>query len=195
MKSPIIILGTEDDILVKNHGVFDVYIKHAKVSGIYHLNYALHGPANKVGGDEAGSPNPREIVEYDNDVEIALYPNCVGAFSYYHKDVIQTVGYMDEFYKNAWEHVDHTAAIAKAGFHPPFWWFADINKSWEYLDDIKGSIQNSSIRHTDEWNQRMSEGAMWFKRKFGHIPTQMPNVSIEEVQNIVSRIEEKFGKK
>jgi len=37
----------EDDVLIKNPGVFEAYIKAAEVSGIWHMNYALQGPANR----------------------------------------------------------------------------------------------------------------------------------------------------
>lgn len=173
----------EDDIIIKDEKVFEEYIKHATVSGIKHLNFALHGPANKKGSkafsdlkdrvDNNNEPNPRQVVKYDNDVEIALYPNSVGAFSYYHRSVIDKIGLFDPIYKNAWEHVDHTLMAYKGGFHPAFWYFADINKSWEYLTDIPNSIQNSTISHTPTWHENSKKGLNWFKKKHGVTPMEI----------------------
>ena len=37
----------EDDIFIKNPNVFDEYIKASKDSGIKHLMFGYHGPANR----------------------------------------------------------------------------------------------------------------------------------------------------
>lgn len=191
----------EDDILIKDEKVFEEYIKHSIISGIKHLNFALHGPANKKGStgfttlEERKSldtePNPRTIIPYPEGIEIALYPNCVGAFSYYHRSVLDKIGLFDPKFKNAWEHVDHTYQAIKSGFHPPFWFFADINKSWEYLTDIPNSIENSTIARTPEWNENFRKGTEWYKKKNGVIPTQTPiadqNVLTLTIQTLYSR--------
>lgn len=185
----------EDDILIKDEKVFEEYIKHSLISGIKHLNFALHGPANKKGSqgfstleeraklNDTGEPNPRMVVNYEDDVKIALYPNCVGAFSYYHKKVIDKVGLFDYHFKNAWEHVDHTFETHKNGFHPSFWYFADIWNSWDYLTDIPGSIENSTIARSEEWNKNFKNGSEHYKRKHGFYPTQTPLVDQKVVSN------------
>lgn len=190
----------EDDILIKDENVFEQYIKHSLISGIKHLNFALHGPANKKGSggfstleeraklNDGGEPNPRMVINYDNDVKIALYPNCVGAFSYYHRKVIESIGLFDPHFKNAWEHVDHTYETFKKGFHPSFWYFADIANSWDYLTDIPGSIQNSTIARSEEWNRNFRNGSEYYKRKHGIYPTETPlvdqNVIQSQLQNL-----------
>jgi hypothetical protein len=185
----------EDDILIKNENVFEEYIKHSLISGIKHLNFALHGPANKKGFggfstleeraklNDSGEPNPRMVVDYEMDIKIALYPNCVGAFSYYHKKVIDKVGLFDPVFKNAWEHVDHTYETHKKGFHPSFWYFADISNSSEYLTDIVGSIENSTIARSEQWNKNFKIGSEHYRRKHGIYPTQTPLVDKDTVNN------------
>ncbi|OSM94581.1 hypothetical protein AU489_02680 [Lonsdalea populi] len=63
--------------------------------------------------------------------------NCTqrydGACVYYSKAYIDRVGYMEETYYNALEHVDHTLVIINAGMHPLFWYFADIDNSKEFI--------------------------------------------------------------
>jgi glycosyltransferase involved in cell wall biosynthesis len=183
----------EDDILIKDEKVFEKYINHSLISGIKHLNFALHGPANKKGStgfktledrkDVDGEPNPRMIIPYPEGAKIALYPNCVGAFSYYHKSVLDKIGLFDPMFKNAWEHVEHTFQAIKNGFHPPFWYFADIENSWEYLTDIPNSIQESTIARTPEWNDNFIKGTEWYKKKHGITPTETPLVNQEVVVN------------
>jgi len=199
----------EDDILIKDENVFKEYIKHSLISGIKHLNFGLHGPANKKGGqgfkdledrkDLDGEPNPRMVIPYETgdknniDVTIALYPNCVGAFSYYYRPVLEDIGGFDPAFKNAWEHVEHTYQAIKKGYHPSFWYFADIDKSWEYLTDIPNSIEESTIAHTPTWNENFRKGTLWYKRKHGVIPTETPVATPEQVQQQLQIMIQKRG--
>ena len=186
----------EDDILIKDEKVFEEYIRHSVLSGIKHLNFALHGPANKKGStgfttledrkDVDGEPNPRMIIPYPEGIKIALYPNCVGAFSYYHKSVLDKIGLFDSVFKNAWEHVEHTYQAIKNKFHPPFWYFADIENSWEFLTDIPNSIQESTIARTPEWNKNFRIGTEHYKKKHGMSPTETPIVNPQVVYNIIN---------
>jgi len=198
----------EDDVLIKNDKVFEQYIKTAEVSGIHHLSYGLQGPANRkqvVGGGislanrggylQDSEPNPRQIVEYGDGVSVALYPNCVGAFSYFLRGVIKAVGYHDErFNGNCWEHCDLTYRIIKAGLHPSWWWFADIANSWNYLDDIPNCIANSTIAKSPEWNQKLREGMEYFKHLHGHYPQQVPDTPPNKVMEILETIEKNYAR-
>jgi glycosyltransferase involved in cell wall biosynthesis len=182
----------EDDMLIKNPEVFNQYIKTAETSGIWHLNFGYHGPANKTA---EGQKNPRQVVEYDNGIEVALNPNCVGSFSYYLRGVIKHVGYMDERFKNAWEHVEHTYKIIDAGLHPPFWWFADVANSDEYINEQACSEVNSTIRKNDEWTKNMREGMAWYRHKHGIAPVETPDTKPEKVLQILDDIEKKYARK
>jgi glycosyltransferase involved in cell wall biosynthesis len=186
----------EDDILIKDEKVFEEYIKHSVVSGIKHLNFGLHGPANKKGStgfktledrkDVDGEPNPRMIIPYPEGNKIVLYPNCVGAFSYYHRSVLEKIGLFDPMFKNAWEHVEHTFQAIKNNFHPPFWYFADIENSWEYLTDIPNSIQESTIARTPEWNENFRKGTEYYKKKHGVTPGETPLLNPQSVYNVIN---------
>jgi glycosyltransferase involved in cell wall biosynthesis len=186
----------EDDILIKDEKVFEEYIRHSVLSGIKHLNFALHGPANKKGStgfktledrkDVDGEPNPRMVVPYPDGIKIALYPNCVGAFSYYHRSVLEKIGFFDPMFKNAWEHVEHTFQAIKNNFHPPFWYFADIDNSWVYLTDIPNSIAESTIARTPEWNDNFRRGTEHYKRKHGVTPTETPLMNPQTVYNTIN---------
>lgn len=150
----------EDDMIIKSPEVFSKYIHASKTTGIKHLNFCLHGEDNK----RLGKPNPKLIVDY-KDLNISLYHNVYGSLSYYHRDVIDSVGYMDEQYYNAMEHVDHTMEVIKAGWHPPFRWFADIENSHELVDEQDINHEQSKIRNDQEWLENFKRGVQLFYEK------------------------------
>lgn len=123
----------EDDILIRNEFAIPQYIKVAREYGFHNLCYALHGPINI--GKRLPIPG-----------EVAYYPDSVGAFCYYTREVIAEVGGFDEEFHNAMEHVELTDRIARVGKTLSFSMFVDIANSDQYISEIKGSIENSSIR-------------------------------------------------
>jgi hypothetical protein len=78
--------------------------------------------------------------------------------------------------------MDHTYRIIKAGYHPPFWWFADIADSEKYLTEAPGAIDNSSIANkTEQWQKNVYGGREIYLKKHGHYPNQPPYVTKEQV--------------
>lgn len=154
----------EDDIIVKSDKALTEYKRIGEEYGYHNLCYALHGPANlgkKVTGDS----------------EISYYPNSVGAFCYYTRYAIEKCGMFDENFHNAMEHVELTDRIAHEGLTQSFVMFPDITKASEYLTEIKGSIENSSIRPVDEKTNAVARDAfrkniwdalVYWKNKAGH---------------------------
>lgn len=146
----------EDDITFTGDAL-SLYLEVADKSGFQHLNFAHHGNANtdrKLYGDQ--------WVEY--------YPHLVGAFSYYSREVIEKVGYFDDRMKNAYEHVQHTWRIAGAGYTSPFWMFADAANSKSVLQEIPGSIDNSSIRIRDDWDKNTQEALDLWRQQTSECP-------------------------
>ena len=134
----------EDDVEIIDNSVFQKYIDASKATGIRHFNYGLHGNHNL---NPDGTPNIRKTVKYPDGTEIDLYPNVLGAFSYYHRSVLEDVGLMDEGYFNALEHVKSTYDISLAGYTSPWRWFSDVHNSSEYLKDIVPDHEQSVIRN------------------------------------------------
>lgn len=180
----------EDDMLIVNQDVCKAYIHGAEKSGIWHLNFAYHGPGNIT---PDGKPAPRATIDYD-DVKLSFNPNCVGSFSYYLKSVIKHVGYIDERYINCWDHVEHTYRIIKAGLHPPFWWFADLANSLDYINEQASSTVSTTITRTPEWVNNFHKGAAWFKHKHNYIPTQIPMTEGNEVLKILEQIKTNYAR-
>ncbi len=181
----------EDDIIKKEgckKNVFKEYIKYSKATGIQHFMFGYHGPANK-GNISKGSPLPRSTIEYKDGIKILLNLHCVGAFCYYSDKCISKVGYMDEKYNNAFEHVDHSYMIAKEGMIPGYWWWPDIDNSYEMLDEIMCSEESSSIRPRKDWKENIYKGAEHFYKKHGYRPAWdnfVPDQSEQKIkQNLI----------
>lgn len=189
----------EDDIVIKNKNVFQKYIEACQVSGIQHFNYGPGTPFNRKQNvefdlhnrhelNQNSEPSPRLTIDYGS-LKISLYAHIAGMFSFFTKQVIDKVGYIDEEYYNAWEHVDHTYRIIKAGYHPPFWWFADIENSHEYIDQADEAIKESAIaKDTQEWVSNVKKGSELYLQKHGHYPNRPPHATKEEVISSLKKI-------
>jgi len=177
----------EDDIEIYDCFVFQEYIKTAKVTGIKHLNYGLHGNHNR---DDHENPTIRKTVNYPDNTKINLYPNLLGAFSYFHISVLEDIGLIDEDYYNAMEHVDHTYRAIKAGYHPPFRWFADVYGADKMLKDIVPDHQQSKIRSESNFQETFKKGLDLFIQKQGfsvvdgYGPTETHVTEQETLENL-----------
>lgn len=152
----------EDDVVFLSDQVTEKYIELSRVSGVKHLNFCLHGDANK----RLGAAAPKLVIDYKN-IKMALYHNITGALSYYHRDVIDQCGVMDSEYRNAMEHVDHTMRIINAGYHPSFRWFADVADSDQLIGDQDPSLVESKIRNESEWQENFAHGVRLFHQRYG----------------------------
>lgn len=186
----------EDDILIKSPEVFDAYIKARNKTGIQHFNFGYHGPANKA-GISGGEPCPRYVIDY-GDVKIAINQHSVGAFCYYTREVLETVGLIDEEFHNAFEHVEHDYRIAKAGFCTPYWNWPDLANSTDYLTEIECSEKSSAIRPRSDWQSNIQKGALLFQKKHGVLPAwsnAVPDTPLDQVKSILKSIHTKYAKK
>jgi len=186
----------EDDIIVKNKDVFNAYLKARNITGIQHFNFGYHGPANR-GNVSKGPITPRFVVDY-GDVKIAINGNSVGAFCYYTKECLDKVGLLDENFTNAFEHVDHDYRLFKAGFYTPYWNFADIANSCDYLEELECSEFSSSIRPRPDWKDNIERGANLFYNKHGYMPAwdkRVPDTSEQEVKKVLKTIYKKYSLK
>lgn len=196
----------EDDMIILDNDVFQQYITAHEKSGIHHFNYGPGSPFNRKQNiqfdlhnrhelDQHSEPKPRKIVDYGNDIKVSLFEHTVAMFSFFTRTVIEKVGYIDEDYYNAWEHVDHTYRIIKAGMHPPFWYFADIYNSHLYLTEAPEAINQSSIANDgDQWKKNVYGGREIYKEKHGHYPNQPPITTDQEVNDILKTIKKLWVK-
>lgn len=178
------IFTIEDDIIVTSPTAFEAYCTASKVSGIKHLMFGYHGPANK----RQNTPAPRQIVEYPTGIKIALNQHCVGAFCYYHISLLQMIGLMDERYKNAWEHVEHSYRAVKAGFLPAYWWWPDVADSSSLVGEQACSEVNSVIRPRADWQNNIKGGAAHFFSQHGVSPVEVRDTPPHKVLDTLKQI-------
>ena len=190
----------EDDMKILNPLVFQTYINLCNVSGIQHFNYGPGSPFNRKQNiqhydlhnrhmlNEESEPNPKLIIDYKN-CKLSLYEHITGTFSFYTKEVLKNVGIIDERFFNAWDHVDHTYSIIKAGYHPPFWWFADIHDSHKFIEPQQSAIKNSSTsKNTESWLNNVRENAERYKQKNGHYPAEAIQTSQQDIVNFLKKL-------
>jgi hypothetical protein len=71
----------------------------------------------------------------------------------------------------------------------PFWWFADIDKSWEYLTEAPEAINKSAIaKNRDEWMKKVMKGRELYKEIHGYYPNCSPLTSEEDVIKFLKNI-------
>lgn len=198
----------EDDMKILDPSIFEAYIRGAEGSGIWHLNFGGATPMNRIQStpnidlnnrhtlDNTTPLQPRLVYECDNGSEIVLYRHLAGCFTFFHRNVIKEIGYHDERYHNAFEHVEHTYRIIRAGLHPPFWWFADIWDSSKYISEIPESIQNSVIaKDKYEWTKNIQFASAVFKHDYGTLPNQIVDMGEERVKEELKTLQENYGRK
>lgn len=196
----------EDDMIILDELVFDKYVRASDITGIQHFNYGPGSPFNRVQKirdfdlhnrhllDQTSPPNPKLICEYKHGIKIALYEHTVAMFSFYTRKCIEEVGFIEEDFTNAWEHVSHTYNIAKKGMHPPFWWFADIADSHKVMTEAPGAIDNSSIaKDNKKWTENVMNGREIYKNKHGHYPNMAYNTPPQEIPGILKNIHTKYA--
>ena len=154
----------EDDVEIFDGNIIKDYINTSKATGLKHLNFGLHGNHNR---DPYGNPMVIKTINYRNGISIDLYPNVLGAFSYYHRSVLENVGLMPTCYLNALEHVDQTYKASLKGYTSPWRYFADVHDSSKYLKDIVPDHQQSKIRNNPNFQENFMKSLDIFIKNNG----------------------------
>ena len=162
------------------------YVEASKITGIQHFMFAYHGPANKA-NISYGKPVPRKVIDY-GDVKVALNQHCVGAVTFYTRESLEKVGLYDEGYTNAFEHVDHSYMLAKSNYSTPYWWWADIANSLDFVVEQKCSEDSSAIRPRSDWQSNIKDAFDFFINKHGVSPVQVPDTPVDEVVKTLKKI-------
>jgi len=199
----------EDDMIIKDAGVFGAYLKSAEASGIWHMNYALQGALNRAQDVNAdvktladlnalksdSAPAPRAKLEYGNGIKLAFYPHALSSFQYFYRGIVKNVGYFDERYQNSLENVDYIYRVIEAGLHPPYWWFADIDNSSYYLESLPDCDTNSVLRSDESYGENMLFGKQWFKGKYEITPEIVPDTQESLALKRINEIKMKYARK
>jgi GT2 family glycosyltransferase len=176
----------EDDILIKNENVFDLYIKAANSTGIHHLCY------EKVAGNEKNI----KYTHYQPDgTKIGFYQNPQGAFMYINANLIKKLGYFDENYINAFEHIDFAYNLTQKKVAPPFWYFPDLLHSEEFITDIEGSSENSSITNKQNYEENWQKSAQYFTKKWKTFTNQIKEIDKKLMPIFLMFLEQNYSRK
>lgn len=197
------IFTLEDDCTITNNDIWSKYIDAYKETGIKHFNFGPGSPWNRLQenkeiiGDlskrhlasQMGRPNPKLIVQYKNNVSISLFEHVVAMFCYFHKSTLDSAGLLNEKFYNAWEHVEHTYRIILNDDTTPFWWFADITGSEEYIKEAEGEKGKSSLaKNEQQFMKQVNEGLGVFYTIHNIVPSMIPPDNETNVKNILKDI-------
>jgi GT2 family glycosyltransferase len=150
------IFTLEDDMRIKSPDIFQTYIDASEQAKMHYINFAEHG-----------THNGRSKNVLVNGYEMKVYPNIVGAFTLHTKELIEKVGYHDEKFLNAMEHVDYAYRASLADMTTPFWKFCDVANNTDLIEEQAGSINQSSIRVRDDWIPNIQAAGKYWIEKHG----------------------------
>jgi len=145
----------EDDMEVLSPDAVSIYVDAIRPGRVEHLNFAYASCLNE------GGP-----IGWNQD-SLPLFPHVAGCWSVYTRNVIETVGYMDENLYNAWEHVDHTYRVSLAGLTTEFWRFVDA-------PDSDKALRVQSVPSVIGHNPENIKAGYDYLVKVGRVP---PNVT------------------
>lgn len=198
------IFTLEDDCVITNNEVFQKYIDAYKETGIKHFNFGPGSPWNRVQDDpsiigdlskrqlatQESPANPKMVINYKNNVSISLYQHIVAMFCYFHKSALDKAGLLDEEFYNAWEHVEHTYRIIQNDEYTPFWWFADITGSENYIKEAQNEkAQTSLAKDESTFMRQVEEGLKVFYKKHNIVPAMIQdNHTQDDIKNILRNI-------
>lgn len=166
----------EDDIIVKDPKVFDVYISTAKKTGVYHLNFS------KIASNK--------IIHSTDDLD--LHEKCQGAFMYMYKGVVKNIGGFDQGFINAFEHIEWYYRCSQKGLVPPFWWFADAKNSDKYL--CENLDVETTISGKGNYKENLQKSANHFFAKYNKNVKDIPKHNLGYVINDLNRIEKHYSR-
>jgi GT2 family glycosyltransferase len=159
------IFTMEDDVMITDSNIFEKYIKASLTTGIQHFNFGFSQRENL---NSEFNPIYRKIIEYKDNVSIVLTKNILGAFTFYTRSALQTIGlHHHSFNKGHGDHLELTYRAAKHGLTTPFWWFADIYGSWNMLSNLSNMTTDSTVRDVSTFRLRFNEARNIFKSLHG----------------------------
>ena len=155
----------EADTLILSPETCLRYIDYAAEHGIEHMNYSQF------------SQSRHEMFLLDG---ILCSRTLTAQFSYYTRKAVLAVGFMDENYHNAWEHVVHTTRIANAGLTTPVGAYADLPDAMSYVREIEGAPSviaqlKAEVQHSMPISNVVWQGGVPVSRKSAVPPSVLPS--------------------
>jgi len=175
----------EDDMVLMSKDTLKKYIKAKELSGLKYFCYVSTSPGT-------GTPHnrlPKLVMDYGEDIQIALYGNLCNEFTYHHCSVFEHDMLYDN---NLRELLDGELTYREAlleKWAPPFWWFPDLADSDNLVNNnpnAKSRLQN--LERPDCRNNVIQKYYEYFYKKYGlHIP-QIPDKGKEYTIQLLKKI-------
>lgn len=176
----------EDDMIIKDSSIFTKYIEAHNASKLKYFCFVSTSPG-------AGTPEkriPRLTVEYSKDVAVSFYRNMCNEFTYHHASVFSELGYYDnsEYMRNGFD-VDMAFRESKIGkWAAPFWWFADIKNSDNYIENNPIAVSRLQSNRADGSREELIIRTwQYFKEKHGLYVQQIPDTSLDKVTQFLKQ--------
>lgn len=180
------IFTVEDDIILKDSNIFEKYINASLKTGIQHFNFGFSQQENL---DSNLNPVYKKIIDYGNNVKIILTQNILGAFTFYTKEALQTIGLHHHlFNKGHGDHLELTYRAYKHNYGTPFWWFADLYESWKMIENQSNFTTDSKVRNKETFLTNFNEARKVFKTLHGCDIFEIPQLSEGEVINYLKKL-------
>jgi len=83
--------------------------------------------------------------------------------------------------------------LAKEKMSTPYWWWADVVNSYDYLDELACSEDNSTIRCRPDWVENIQNSIKVFESKHFYKPAYdnpVPDVDFSIVAEILKDIKQ-----
>jgi len=179
------IFTIEDDIIIKDKDIFNKYIAASKKTKLQHFNFGFSQLENL---DRQHQPVYKKVIDYGDGVKLVLTENILGAFTFYTREALQTIGlHHKDFNKGHGDHLELTYRAYKHGFGSPFWWFADLYGSWDMIENQSNFASDSVVRNED-FADRFNTARQTFKSLHGCDIFEVPNNGDQYAINILKEI-------
>jgi len=171
----------EDDITFTDRELCRKYINTAEESGIWHLNHGEDAPSNTL--------------EYDS-IDVDFYTDMQSKWTYFHRNIITHIGYLDERFNVNMSGKDHTYRICKAGLHPPFGLFADCSNSGLSISDTDKDKTFSVIDYKSvEGIKAIQDSYYLFLMKNQNTPEEIKLPPQSEIDESLQMIQTNYSRK
>lgn len=172
----------EDDMIIKDVSIFEKYIEAAKKSNLDYLCYV----STSWNSGSSQKRTPQLVVNYDEKISISFYDNMCNEFTYHHRSCFEKVGLYDENLRDLFD-IDMVYRQSKINDRvSPFWWFADITNSDNYI--MNNPIAQSRLQANGEREKHMQKHYEYFFSKHGVNVQNIPKIDEKYVIDFLKRI-------
>jgi len=175
----------EDDMIIKDPDIFQKYIKASKESGLKYFSYV--STSGQTGTPEKRTP--KLTVNYKNDVSVCCYANMCNEFTMHHNTCFDKVGLYDTQFRDPFD-IDMAYRESQQDYCSPFWWFADIKDSDNYIMNNPEATSRLQAKDRPDGSREqriMQQWELFYKKHNLHV-YEIPNIEQSKVIDKLNKI-------